>query len=149
MLDNNVLAPAAEASAVYINSGSFEGLDLVVTGSFGGEFANSSAFCGSSCPEGTYGKCSRAIGAENCLANCGSCPLCPPGTFSSLLGAIQPESCGSCGPGTAAPNEGSAQCEVCEAGRFAGINDTSGGAGKQILSGATACLPCPSGRAAF
>ena len=145
MLDNEVLSPSAEGSAVYIYSGSLTGLDLVVNGNFGGEFANASAYCGSSCPEGTFGQCSPANGAQHCLANCGSCPLCPVGSFSAILGAVQPETCSPCGPGTASLIEGSTQCELCEAGRYSGINDTTGGLKTQVLSGATACLPCPSG----
>ena len=145
ILDNEVLAPSADGSAVYIISGSFVGLDLVVNGNFGGEFANASAYCGSSCPGGSFGKCTPANGAQHCLANCGGCPLCPSGSYSAILGAVQPETCSPCGPGTASLIEGSTECEICEAGRYAGINDTSGGLKTQVLSGATACLPCPSG----
>ena len=53
--------------------------------------------------------CGEGEDCETCPADCGECPLCPPGEHDGGLGECVPE--GQCSPGFANPGDGSCQLQ--------------------------------------
>jgi len=76
-----------------------------------------------------------------------SCSGCPAGKASSESGATSSDGCVDCAAGFASTAAGATSCVACAAGKYATwhLNDTEGGQGSPITSGARACNACPPG----
>ena len=78
------------------------------------------------------------------------CHACPSATYQPRNGVNSSDACLACPLGTATASNGSAVCPACEAGRF--MNATGEErcfectTGSYCPTGASAALPCPSGR---
>ena len=74
------------------------------------------------------------------------CEACPAGSFCST-GAAEPT---ECSPGTVQPSSGQGTCAKCDAGKYQHEQGETACfecvAGSYCEAGASAALPCPSGR---
>ena len=129
---------------IYVESGELFASGLIFDGRFAGPFAATGAVCMSHCLPGYFGNCSAADGAPLCFKDCGSCPPCDAGTYSTLSGSVTKDDCAKC-PGGSVSLSGAQGCETCPPGRYASSdpNEAGGGQLSQVLSGATTCNACP------
>ena len=84
-----------------------------------------------SCPNGTYSatlvsnhsgheasKCLPCAGGSWVVETATECELCPPGTWSTVLGATSNLVCEQCKPGAYSNSSGSVECTECHAGSW-------------------------------
>lgn len=136
---NVAVSTVDRGAALHFVKGSFSGIGLsFLNNTYGAHRTHHGSLndfsgdtppkCLSSCPDGSYGLCSLAVGSTDCHVNC-QCRQCEAGTSSTTKYAVTRSVCKAC-PSQYTSLNGSTTCRLAAPGRF--ISPESG------LS-----LPCP------